>query len=111
MVGRRPYRGTQEPGGVTPHGRADRDPADQDDRDRRGEDGRRGQLTAEGVAALRSIGGQQDLQRTLWLAHALIGIKGAPPGSAVEASGPGNVTASVGRPRPLAFTLETFSLR
>ena len=70
-----------------------------------------GQLTAEGVATLRSIGGQQDLQRTLWLAHALIGIKGAPPGSAVEASGPGNMTASVGRPRPLAFTLEAFSLR
>jgi hypothetical protein len=70
-----------------------------------------GQLTAEGVAALRSIGGQQDLQRTLWLAHALIGIKGAPPGSAVEASGPGRVTATVGRLRPLAFTLETFSLR
>ena len=40
-----------------------------------------------------------------------IGIKGAPPGSAVEASGPGNVTASVGRPRPLAFTQEAFSLR
>jgi hypothetical protein len=37
--------------------------------------------------------------------------QGAPPGSAVEASGPGNVTASVGRPRPLAFTLEAFSLR
>ena len=56
-------------------------------------------------------GGQQDLQRTPWLAHAVIGIKGAPPGSAVEASGPGNVTASVGRPRTLALTLETFSLR
>jgi hypothetical protein len=70
-----------------------------------------GQLTAEGVAALRSIGGQQDLQRTLWLAHALIGIKGAPPGSAVEASGPGSVAVRVGRPRPLTFTLETFSLR
>ena len=70
-----------------------------------------GQFTDEGVAALRSIGGQKELQRTLWLAHALIGVKGAPPGSAVEASGPGNVTASVGRPRPLAFTLETFSLR
>ena len=36
---------------------------------------------------------------------------GRAPGSAVEASGPGNVTASVGRPRPLAFTLETFILR
>ena len=70
-----------------------------------------GQLTAEGAAALRSVGGQVDLQRTLWMAHALIGVKGAPPGSAVEASGPGRVTASVGRARPLALTLETFSLR
>jgi hypothetical protein len=70
-----------------------------------------GQLGPEGVAALRSIGGQQDLQRTLWLAHALIGVKGAPPGSAVEAAGPGRVTVTVGRPRPLAFTLERFSLR
>jgi hypothetical protein len=70
-----------------------------------------GQLTADGVAALRSVGGQQDLQRTLWLAHALIGVKSAPAGSAVEASGPGRVTASVGRSRPLRFTLETFVLR
>jgi hypothetical protein len=70
-----------------------------------------GQLTAEGAVALRSVGGQVDLQRTLWLAHALIGVKGAPPGSAVEASGPGRVTASVGRARPLALTLEAFSLR
>ena len=69
-----------------------------------------GQLTAEGVAALRSVGGQQDLQRTLWLAHALIGVKGAPAGTAVEASGPGSVTARVGQPRALAFTLEAFRL-
>ncbi len=70
-----------------------------------------GQLTADGVAALRSVGGQRDLQRTLWLAHALIGVKGAPAGTAVEAAGPGSVTASVGRARPLTFTLETFALR
>jgi hypothetical protein len=69
-----------------------------------------GQLTADGVAALRSVGGQRDNQRTLWLAHALIGVKGAPAGSAVEASGPGRVTASVGRSRSLTFTLETFAL-
>ena len=70
-----------------------------------------GQLTADGVAALRSVGGQQDLQRTLWLAHALIGVKGAPAGTAVEASGPGTASANVGRSRPLPFTLETFALR
>lgn len=70
-----------------------------------------GQLTAEGVAALRSVGGQEDLQRTLWLSHALIGVKGAPPGSAVEAAGPRRLTAGVGRPRTLPFTLEAFALR
>ena len=70
-----------------------------------------GQLTAEGVAALRSVGGERDHQRTLWLAHALIGVKGAPAGSAVELAGPGRVVASVGRVRALAFTLETFALR
>jgi Interleukin-like EMT inducer len=70
-----------------------------------------GQLTPEGVAALRSVGGQRDLQRTLWLAHALIGVKGAQPGSAVENAGPGRVAVSVGRSRSLSFTLETFALR
>jgi Interleukin-like EMT inducer len=70
-----------------------------------------GALTPEGVAALRSVGGQQDLQRTLWRAHALIGVKGAAPGSAVERAEAGQVEVSVGRPRPLAFTLEAFALR
>jgi hypothetical protein len=70
-----------------------------------------GQLTAEGVSALQSVGAQRDLRHTLWLAHALVGVKGAPPGSALEASGPGRVTASLGRPRPLTFTLEGFALR
>jgi hypothetical protein len=70
-----------------------------------------GQLTAEGVAALRSVGGQQDLQRTLWLSHALIGVKGAASGSAIEIAGLRRVTASVGRPRTLPVTLEAFSLR
>ena len=37
-----------------------------------------GRLTAEGVAALRSVGGQRDLRGTLWVSHALIGVKGAP---------------------------------
>jgi len=70
-----------------------------------------GQLTAEGVAALRSVGAQRDLQRTLWLAHALIGVKGAPAGSALENAGPGRLGVSVGRARPLVFTLERFALR
>jgi hypothetical protein len=70
-----------------------------------------GQLTSDGVAALRSVGGQQDLRGTLWLSHALIGIKGAPPGSAIEAAGPQRITLRVGQERALAATLETFTLR
>ncbi len=70
-----------------------------------------GRLTAEGVAALRSVGGQQDLRGSLWMSHALIGVKGAPAGSAVEAAGTGRVVASVGRARTLSATLEAFTLR
>jgi hypothetical protein len=70
-----------------------------------------GQLTSEGVAALRSVGGQQDLQRTLWLSHALIGVRGAPPGSAIEAAGMQRITLSVGQERGLTVMLGAFSLR
>jgi hypothetical protein len=70
-----------------------------------------GQLTPEGVAALRSVGGQQDLPRTLWLSHALIGVKGTAPGSAPEAAGPRRVALSVGRPQTLQVTLEAFTMR
>ena len=69
-----------------------------------------GQLTAEGVAALRSVGGQHDLQHTLWLSHALIGVKGAPAGSAAEAAGLHRLAVGVGRPRTLAVTLHVFAL-
>jgi hypothetical protein len=70
-----------------------------------------GQLTREGVQALRSVGGHEDLRETLWLSHALIGVKGADPGQAVEAAGSRPLRLAVGRRRPLTITLEEFALR
>ena len=70
-----------------------------------------GQLTEEGVRALRSLGGQADLQRTLFLSHLLVGAKGAQPGQALESAGLGALTAIVGARRRQGLTLESFALR
>jgi hypothetical protein len=45
-------------------------------------------LTEEAVAAFRAIGGQADLRGTTGWSHAIIGVKGAAPGTAMEAAGP-----------------------
>lgn len=47
-------------------------------------------LTGEAVNALRAIGGQVDLRSTTGWSHAIIGIKGAAPGTALEAAGAEN---------------------
>jgi hypothetical protein len=47
-------------------------------------------LTAEAVDALHSIGGQADPRGSSGWSHALIGVKGAAPGTALEAAGPEN---------------------
>ena len=47
-------------------------------------------LTTDTVAALHSIGGQADLQGSSSWSHAIIGVKGAAPGTALEAAGPGS---------------------
>lgn len=49
------------------------------------------------VAMLQTIGAQVDLRRTPTYAHAIIGVKGAPPGTAIEQSSDGDVFISVGR--------------
>jgi hypothetical protein len=54
-------------------------------------------LTEAAVQALRSLGAQIDLRGTAHLSHAIIGVKGAEPGSALEASGEGNSYLHVGR--------------
>jgi hypothetical protein len=43
-------------------------------------------LTAEAVAALRSIGAARDLRDKFRWSHAVIGVKGAAPGTALEAA-------------------------
>jgi hypothetical protein len=63
-------------------------------------------LTAEGVAALREIGAQVDLRGRLGHSHAIIGVKGAPPGTALEATGEGNAYLRVGS-NPDTRTLAT----
>jgi hypothetical protein len=70
-----------------------------------------GQLEAEGVRALRSVGGTVDLRGTLFVSHALVGVKGARPGEALEVSGRGELFIRVGRERGLRLVLERFELR
>jgi hypothetical protein len=45
-------------------------------------------LSGEAVAALHSIGGQADPRGTTGWSHAIIGVKGASPGTALEVAGP-----------------------
>jgi hypothetical protein len=54
-------------------------------------------LTEDAVQALRSLGAQVDIRGTEHLSHAIIGVKGATPGTALEASGEGNSYLHVGR--------------
>ncbi len=54
-------------------------------------------LTHDAVRALWSLGALADLRGTQNLSHAIIGVKGAAPGTALEASGEGNSYLHVGR--------------
>jgi hypothetical protein len=54
-------------------------------------------LTEEGVRALGMLGAKDDLRGRFRVSHAFVGVKGAPPGSAIEAIGPKPVEISVGR--------------
>jgi hypothetical protein len=55
-------------------------------------------LTEEAVLALRTIGGEVDLRDMFRWAHAIIGVKGAEPGQALEATGLlGPVSVRVGQ--------------
>jgi hypothetical protein len=54
-------------------------------------------LTEAAVEALRSLGAQLDLRTTEGLSHAIIGVKGAAPGGALESSGEGNSYLHVGK--------------
>lgn len=70
-------------------------------------------LTEEAVKALASLGSEIDLRGTEYLSHAIIGVKGAAPGTALEATGEGNSYLHVGKnpdERTLALAVDFVSL-
>ena len=66
-----------------------------------------GRLTDAAVLALRQLGVAGDLRGHFREAHAFIGVKGAPPGTALEALGPRPIEVSVGRIELVAGRQET----
>ena len=71
-----------------------------------------GQLTEEAVQALRAVGGKEDLRGRLWVSHLVIGVKGAPPGTAVEEVGARLLEVTLGEPpEKLGIELGEFALR
>jgi hypothetical protein len=58
-----------------------------------------GQLADDAVRAFRSVGGRVDPRGTPFVSHLLIGVKGASPGTAVEAFGPARLMRVIGRDR------------
>lgn len=70
-------------------------------------------LGEDAVAALRTLGMTTDLRGGFRLSHAAIGVKGAPPGTAIEARGEEAVRLVVGRSsddRTLGVAVERVSL-
>ncbi len=55
-------------------------------------------LTGAAVAALATLGVAGDLRGHFTESHAFVGVKGAPPGSALEALGPRPVQVRIGQP-------------
>jgi len=69
-------------------------------------------LGAEAVAALRALGITTDLRGGFRASHAAIGVKGAPPGTALEARGDEAVRLAIGRSpdeRTLGVAIERVS--
>ena len=57
-----------------------------------------GRLGADAIRALATLGVRGDLRGRYRASHAFVGVKGAPPGSAVETLGPHAVEIRVGEP-------------
>jgi hypothetical protein len=68
-------------------------------------------LTPAAVAAFRTLGLEVDLQGQFQVMHAAVGVKGAPPGSALEASGPLQAAVDLGRPDIREVELRSLLLR
>jgi hypothetical protein len=62
-------------------------------------------------AALEALGIPMGVHAARATARVAIGVKGAPPGAAVDAAGRGEVHASIGRVRPLWLVLDALALR
>jgi hypothetical protein len=70
-----------------------------------------GRLDAAAVGALAALGVAGDLRGRFRESHAFVGVKGAPPGSALEALGPRPLELTVGRPQAgLGLELTEFGL-
>jgi len=71
-----------------------------------------GRLSEAAVRALGTVGVTGDLRERFRESHAFVGVKGAPPGSAVEGLGPRPVELVVGHPEAgLGVELTEFELR
>ena len=71
-----------------------------------------GALTAEAVAALRSLGGRDDIRGRYRVSHLLVGVKGAAPGTGIEESGYARLTATLGyAPEQVGVEMRAFTLR
>ena len=69
------------------------------------------ELGGDAVAALGTLGVQTDMRGRFRESHAFVGVKGAPRGTALEASGPDPVELRVGSPDdPAGFALTEFTL-
>ena len=72
-------------------------------------------LTSDAVNALRSIGAKEDLRGKWRWSHAIIGVKGAPPGTALEMASettPAQVVVGVGATEPnVAAAMEWIEIK
>lgn len=69
-------------------------------------------LTDEAVAALRSLGGSQDIRGRYRTSHLLVGVKGSPPGTAIEQSGYALLEVTLGTPPDrIGVEVKNFTLR
>jgi hypothetical protein len=69
------------------------------------------ELSEEAVEALRSLGLSVDLRARFQTMHAAIGVKGAPPGTALEVSGRLTATVSLGQMETREVQLSSVALR
>jgi Interleukin-like EMT inducer len=71
-----------------------------------------GGLSDEAVAALRSLGGREDVRGRFRVSHLLVGVKGAPPGTAIEEAGYRRLVLTLGAPpEEVGVELREFTLR